>query len=278
MTFEQARAVLHHQWGWKDSDRHARCPAHGGRGRNLSAWADPDGYARFKCWSHGCATRDILRALDAPAEPRSPVSGPRPKLDDKPRSELALEIWREARPAAGTLVEAYLRARGITIAPTTTLRFHSALRHPSATYAPALVAAVEHMRSGNALIAVHRTWLRADGGGKAAIEPAKAALGPIAGGAVRLGPAGATLVVAEGIETGLSVMQATGLPVWAALGTANLTRVELPEMVCTAIIATDADDPGERAALVAAHRFLREGRRTKIARPTRAKDFNEMRL
>ena len=45
------------------------------------------------------------------------------------------------------------------------------------------------------------------------------------GGAVRLAPAAETLVLAEGVETGLAVQQATGLPTWATLGTSNLKKV-----------------------------------------------------
>jgi DNA primase len=104
------------------------------------------------------------------------------------------------------------------------------------------------------------------------------ALGPISGAAVRLAPPGETVCLCEGIEDGLSVLQATSLPVWAALGTSNLTRVELPEMVREVIVCADADDAGERAALAAAQRFIREGRRAKVARPAAAKDFNAMRM
>jgi putative DNA primase/helicase len=177
-----------------------------------------------------------------------------------------------------TLVERYLRSRGIAIPIPPTLRSHPNLRHPSGIYAPAMVAAVEHVRSGNTVIAIHRTWLRDDGGGKAALEPQKAALGPITGGAVRLALAGGTLCLCEGIEDGLSILQATGLPTWATLGTSNLPRVELPDCVREVIICADADQAGEKAALAAAAKFTRERRRARVARPLGGKDFNEMRL
>ena len=171
------------------------------------------------------------------------------------------------------LVEQYLCGRGITIPIPPTIRFHANLRHPSGIYAPAMVAAVEHARSGNAVIGIHRTWLRDDGGGKAALDPQKAALGPIAGGAVRLAPAGKILCLCEGIEDGLSILQATGIPTWATLGTSNLLRVELPEIVSEVIVCADNDAAGERAAHQAAARFLREARRVRIARPPRRQGF-----
>jgi hypothetical protein len=49
--------------------------------------------------------------------------------------------------------------------------------------------------------AVHRTYLRADGAGKADVTQAKMMLGRCAGGAVRLSDGPGPLVVAEGIET-----------------------------------------------------------------------------
>ena len=49
-------------------------------------------------------------------------------------------------------------------------------------------------------LAVHRTYLRPDGTGKAEVEPQKAMLGATAGGAVTLQEGAGRLVVAEGIE------------------------------------------------------------------------------
>jgi hypothetical protein len=63
-------------------------------------------------------------------------------------------------------------------------------------------------------LAVHRTFLARDGGGKAPVEPTKMMLGPCRGGAVRLSSIGDRLMIAEGIETALSAMQATGHRRW----------------------------------------------------------------
>ena len=95
---------------------------------------------------------------------------------------------------------------------------------------------------------------------------------------MRLAPAGPELVLSEGIETGLSVQQATGLPVWATLSTSGLRSVILPPEVETVIIAADADEPGEKAAQEAARRFIAEGRTVKIARPPKGMDFNDLLL
>ena len=63
---------------------------------------------------------------------------------------------------------------------------------------------------GAAGFALHRTYLMQDGSGKAQVEPPKAMLGNVSGGAVRLAKASGPLVVAEGIETALSLC--CGLP------------------------------------------------------------------
>lgn len=258
----------------------ARCPAHDDRSPSLSIREGEGGRVLLKCFA-GCQYSQLVAALvGAPVRQtfglRAQALGA--PADEQKRIQAACRIWRESRPAPGTLVETYLRSRGITIEPPASLHYHPALKHPSGVRLPAMLAAVED-RDGR-LIGVHRTWLSPDGR-KASVEPVKAALGPIAGGAVRLTPTGETLCIAEGIETALSVMQATGVPTWAALGTSNLVRVELPAIVREIIICADADrnGSGERAAQVAAQGFLRDGRRVRIARPPAgAKDFNDSRI
>jgi putative DNA primase/helicase len=86
-------------------------------------------------------------------------------------------------------------------------------------------------------------------------------------------------VLCEGIETGLSIQQATGLPTWAALGAGNLARVILPEIVSKVIIAADndANGVGQRAAFKAADEFIAQGRTVRIALPPEAgQDFNDV--
>jgi putative DNA primase/helicase len=252
----------------------ARCPAHDDRRPSLSIREGDGGKSLLYCYA-GCSYESIIAALcDRPWREALGPASPGTALDDAQRREIARRIWRESRPATGTLAETYLRSRAITIAPPASLRFHPALKHPTGAIAPAMVGGVQD-RAGNP-IALHRTYLAPDGLGKANVDPPKMAFGPIRGGAVRLAPAGEVLALAEGIETALSVQQATSIPVWATLGTANLAGVELPEIVRTVIIAADGDDAGERASQQAAQRFLREGKKVRIARPPTGKDFNDV--
>jgi DNA primase len=122
------------------------------------------------------------------------------------------------------------------------------------------------------------TWLCADGSGKAPVDPPRKIYGPYGGGCIRLAPAAEQLVLCEGIESGLSILQACTLPVWAGLSASNLPHVELPAIVREVIVAADADEAGEAAAQAAARRFLREGREiVRIARTGRqGADFNDL--
>jgi phage/plasmid primase-like uncharacterized protein len=103
-------------------------------------------------------------------------------------------------------------------------------------------------------------------------------LGPCRGGAVRLEEPDEVLMIGEGIETCLAAMQATGNPAWAALSTSGLRALDLPDSVRNVIILADGDDPGEAAARACASRWMRQGRRVRIARPPRGLDFNDVLL
>jgi putative DNA primase/helicase len=158
------------------------------------------------------------------------------------------------------------------------LRYAPALRRPDGTNRPAMIARIDDL--DGRLIGVHRTWLARDPAG-AWRRFDRASLGPIGGGAVRLGPAAETLMIGEGLETCLSAVQATGMPAWAALSTSGIVALILPPIVRTVIILADHDrsSAGERAARTAAVRWIAEGRRARIAMPPEPDtDFNDVLL
>jgi putative DNA primase/helicase len=198
---------------------------------------------------------------------RSEPAECKPDQDD-PRCRVALAIWQSARPAPQTPVVIYLASRGIRLPPPDVLRFHAGLKHPSGGIWPTMVALVTNGADGMP-VAVHRTYLDRDGGGKAPIDPQKMMLGPCRGGVVRLAEPGKVLMVGEGIETCFAAMQATGLPAWAALSTSGLRSLDLPPDVRDVIVLADGDEPGEVAARDCASRWKREGRRAHIASPPR---------
>src|SRR5262249_33758329 len=138
------------------------------------------------------------------------------------------------KPLCGSAAPAALARVGVGLAIPASIRFHPRLWHSPGIFLPAMVAAIEDL--DGRIVAIHRTYLKPDGTGKAEVEHNKKILAPNNGSAVHLTAGASTLVICEGIETGLSILQAVGLHVWAALGTSNLGHVELPDFVREIII------------------------------------------
>jgi hypothetical protein len=264
----------------------ARCPVHEDRTPSLSISAGKGGKVLVRCHA-GCDQRDLIAALQKrglwPTAGRllSVARTPRWRIAEEPdaealrRSAAAVAIWQASRAAEGTPAATYLRSRGLDVPALPALRFHAGLRHPSGGVWPAMVAFVTHAATGSPL-AVHRTFLARDGGGKAPVDPAKMMLGPCRGAIVRLCEPGDVLMVGEGIETCLAAMQASGRPAWAALSTSGLRSLDLPHAVRDVIVLADGDEPGEAAAQHCARRWQREGRRVRLARPPQGMDFNDL--
>ena len=253
----------------------ACCLVHDDHEPSLSLRDADDGTVLVRCHA-GCEQLTIIAALRSrglweKSEDRRPRKGRRQPhrgtsdktdSDEAKRTAVALSIWRAARRADGTLVETYFSSRGLHLSPSSTLRFHAGLKHPSGTYWPVMVGLVTR-GTDDVPLAIHRTFLARDGSGKAPVEPQKMMLGPCHGGAVRLGIPSSVLMVGEGIETCLAAMQAKGLPVWAALSAPGLRALVLPSDVGEVIVLADGDDPGEAAAHACAVRWSREGRRVR---------------
>jgi hypothetical protein len=110
--------------------------------------------------------------------------------EPKTNAEVARGIWDNAQPITGTLVEAYLRSRGITLPEPGPeyLRFASRLRHPNGQFFPARMALPTNPKTGASVGGIQRTFLSWSGDGKAQVERGeqKLSLGPCKGGVVRL--------------------------------------------------------------------------------------------
>ena len=223
------------------------------------------------CHKTGCTFRDIATAAGLP--PGAVVNdATAQRVANKIQAENAVRrenqakaLWHDATtlPIHGTLAERYLRGRGITCAFPDTLRFQPNGWHASGHHLPMMLARVD----GGAGFAVHRTYLGTGGHGKAAVTPAKAMLGPCAGGAVRLSKAEGPLVVCEGIETGLSLLCGllrTPATVWAALSTSGIRGLHLPPIPGRLTIAADGDQPGREAAFALASRATALGWRVSL--------------
>lgn len=190
----------------------------------------------------------------------------------------ALKLWNSSFSAEKTVVETYLRSRGITIPLPTDIRLLPGHKHkPSGRIYPVMLTAVKQWPSQD-VIAVHRTWILPDGSSKAPISPAKMMLGSTHGQAAQLSASASKMVIAEGIETALTLSQETGFSVWAALSAPGLAALILPERPLgqEIVIACDNDPAGRKAALHAAERWTQEGREVRLAFPPVNCDFNDL--
>ena len=204
-------------------------------------------------FNRGC--NGLAQALDeARAFLRLPRPAPSPRQAAPAGSpDAAARLWARTRPIAGTLAEAYLRARGI--APTgdlPALRFHPACWYRPEPQAPrqswpALIAAVTD-HSGT-ITGIQRTWLARDGSGKAPVATPRRALGQLLGNGVRFCPVRHVLAAGEGIETMLALLQALpALPVVAALSANHLAALSFPADLRRLYIVRDNDAAGRAAA------------------------------
>ncbi|MGJ8624234.1 MAG: DUF7146 domain-containing protein [Yoonia sp.] len=246
---------------WAGGRGIACCPAHDDRSPSLSLADGCEGWLLLRCHA-GCSFAEVTDALHG----RGLIAGTgtfRPfahVIDEErraaerafreKRTRQARRLWNAARPIAGTPAELYLRGRGITCPLPRTLRYVGDCWHQSAKLSPALVSHVHNVGDRDSF-AVHRTYVRGDGLGKADLLPNKAMLGPVSGGAVSLSNIRGPLVVTEGIETGLSLLSGIlGKPmtVWAALSAGGMVGLTLPETPGELIIAPDGDPTGREAA------------------------------
>ncbi len=249
-----------------------KCPAHDDSNASLLIF-DGRTAVQFRCQS-GCDPLDVITALKGHGDwSGSFKRDTKPELTSTEKIAYARGIFDKASPASGTPVAAYLAQRGITLPTPARLHFARRLRHkPSDRTFPCMVGLVTDHKDRP--LGIHRTFI--ENNAKASVNPAKMALGPVRGGAVRLAPVADEIMVGEGIETCLSVMQETGRPAWAALSAPGLVALVLPPEVHSVIILADGDNPGEQAAQRAADRWIAESRRVRIARPPRGLDFNDM--
>lgn len=281
---------------WRHGQGLAPCPIcqpEGRRDQRALSLSDSGGRLLVHCHKSGCSVlnelrnRGMVEGRGQPSAAPDPAELARKRAEDQRREAQRLKTARELFAAGvsceGTPAETYLaEVRGIhglrfgkMVA---TLRYHpGALHTPSGLHLPAILAQIRGPK-GEAL-GIHRTYLRPDGSGKAEVSPAKMMLGPSSGGAVRFGPDGRVIALAEGIETALSVSRASRLTVWATLSTSGLKGLILPPppVAEVVIIAADHDEAGLAAAEVTAARLEAEGRAVSVIYPPKpGADFNDV--
>lgn len=263
---------------WCGSYGMACCPAHEDSTPSLCIRSGDRQTIIVKCHA-GCDNRDVIAALrdrglwDNCAASCGEISGHpgrKPRQDvgvSRPRpAPQAVALWRQSQPIeeAGAFAR-YLRGRGLEGPIPPTLRALTTKHPPTGLLLPTLIAAITDNRRQT--LAVHRTFIRVDGRGKANVTAARMLLGSPGNGAIRLAAAAETIGLAEGLETAWSAQQLFGLPVWSAISAGRLHKVELPPEVRRVVLFADHDEPGRAAAKAAADAYQSQGRETAIKMP-----------
>ena len=188
---------------------------------NADHYGDPLDLVRFTTTGSTVEAMDWARKWLGvlPAEIKRPATIVAGNDDDHDAVNEAKRIWHEARNINGTLVEQYLRCRGLDLDLPPTLRFHAGpVTINGRPYNhPAMAAAIERWPDRE-VRAVQVTFLRPDGKDRIREKWGKLTRGPRRGGAVRLAPMADTLAIGEGVETALAYQQMTGVSCWAACG------------------------------------------------------------
>jgi hypothetical protein len=199
--------------------------------------------------------------------------------------EAARRLFAISGPIEGTMVETYLRGRGIPrVHHAGSLRFHPRCYYrpdehlPTETW-PAMIACVTDL--DGRITGVHRTWLDPNGFdrirlGKAPIDTPRRAMGDLLGNAVRFGTADDDVLLAgEGIETMLSLRYALPtLPMVAALSANHLSAMLLSSSLRRLYVARDADAAGDMVQAILSNRAQAAGVEA-IPLSPRLGDFNE---
>lgn len=263
---------------WHGDYAMCRCPAHAD-GRPSLRVRVGEKAVLLRCFA-GCTSDEIFAAMRRAnlVPPTDHDAGQR--QDGKGDfNKLALSIWRHAIPFTGSLADRYLRSRAI-IPEGVSARFDAKSQFGSGeakAYAPALIVPIE---DDTGVIAIHRTFLRPDGLGKADVEEPKRMLGNPGAGAVRWGgiPRDGTLRLAEGVEDAASVMNMLepGTFVWSVLGIERYQAITIPESIHQIVIYSQHGVEASRAVTRATPHLTANGRRLLVKQPPHAGDWNDL--
>ena len=254
--------------------KHQPCPMCGGKDR--FRFTDFRGMGDWICNSCGSGNGfDLLQGVHGWdfAETAKRVEGLAGNVDPVVRRQadplIRLRKIQAGLGPIGREVKRYLAGRGL-IGKWGRIYEHPALRYygdTSATY-PAMAAKATDVNDRP--VTYHLTYLQ--NGKKAPVESPKKIMTPngkLMGSAVRLGR-GERIAVTEGIETGMAVMNRTGLPTWAALSANGMKQLQIPDLVTHVSIYGDNDHSytGQAAALDLAQRLHREGKVVEVYTPS----------
>lgn len=246
-------------------------------------------------WVKGLSFSDALKLLLAELDgPGASIPPPRRKTqaeieqarraqeaEDRKRVFSIRKVWSETvclRDRQAEPARLYFARRGLPVFhQPRILRFHPRLYYrlddEIIGQFPALVFRVVDSRGWSTTL--HRVYLT-DDGEKAPVPAVKKlmsypeGLRRLVGGAIRLMPAGAVLGIAEGPETALAVIKATGMSVWSAVNATLMEQVVIPKHVTRIVAWTDKDvsGRGKRAGAALCQRMWSDGRYAGAVEPS----------
>lgn len=233
----------------------------------LRIWRQEPGFASYKCarcglsgWVRECHTLSPNRFPERVAEVE-PSRSPIDHSEDHARQQRAKAqaMWGGRLLAPSSPVEIYLRdVRGYSGPIPATIGYLPAAKPE---HYPAMISAFgfcDEQEPGALKVAadvvrgVHLTLLKPGGISKADIHPNKIMVGPSNGWPIVLAPSNDPLglIICEGIETGLSLHEATGCGVWAAGCASRMPALaeKVPNYIDCVTVAAEADVAGRIGA------------------------------
>ena len=200
------------------------------------------------------------------------------------RKEKLNKLLKKSQPARRSeLVQAYLRSRGLDGNPfliPDSLGFAKALWYGDEnTSKPMKLSGMLGMMTDvhGKKVTIHRTFLNPVTGHKADVLHPKLLMAPpkyIGGCSIKLDcpmhtPGGWLITLCEGIETGMAVREATGMPVWSCYSNTLLEMVNLPDYITYVVIWADKDQSGkgQESAFKLAETLKRKGKIVQVKIP-----------
>lgn len=276
---------------------HMPCPVHGGLHGDAFRWfTDGDGGAVCNTcgsfhdglevlrWYWGAGYKhvfdEVARALGVENKP-----SPERKEQYRQQNQAATQLFREARPGVSGAAYEYLRRRGasdsvLAMIERDAIWTHPNLRHPI-TKERRMALVMKLLNPQHKLAGAQAIFLNPDGSkyerAQAKVDVLKVL--SLSASRCELFPANPShIAVTEGLEDSLGIMQLTGIPCWAVMGTAGMRSFRLPDGVSSLSIYYDNDASfgGLAAASALAHKYAPRGVTVElIAPPHGCKDWGD---
>lgn len=228
---------------------------------------------------------EALRVTPEKKASQAYVSSSPDKADEARRMQKVQKLLEASRPVQGTVAERYLREhRGIREELSSDVRFIPSVwnSRAKASY-PALVSLARD--SYGTVTALQVVYLDEETGNKADVELKKQSFGMVKGSYVQIQKGQGSVLIAEGVETALSVREA-GVKgdIYAALGISNFRNAGsvIQDKTRPIVICADQDgegSPAHKAVEKAVDVLGEEGFSVSVIRPSAKygkEDFNDV--